>query len=126
MPLALLDGLFTIQEAIEEYILPRPETEEDTLKIVKRLEDSIRPNMYDVSQYKTTEDAISRALFDMLGSTSDDRKSSASFSELQKLLRLERARHLDGVIILLMEGLLGQPVAGADLMKNIKEHFKVN
>ena len=126
LPLALLDGLFTIQEAIEEYILPRPETEEDTLKIVKRLEDSIRPNMYDVSQYKTTEDAISRALFDMLGSTSDDRKSSASFSELQKLLWLERARHLDGDIILLMEGLLGQPVAGADLMKNIKEHFKVN
>ena len=121
MPLALLDGLFTFQEAIEEYILPRPETEEDTIKIVKRLEDSIRPNMYDVSQYKTTEDAISRALFDMLGSTSDDRKSSASFSELQKLLRLERARHLDGVIIL-----LGQPVAGADLMKNIKQHFKVN
>jgi hypothetical protein len=27
LPLALLDGLFTIQEAIEEYILPRPETE---------------------------------------------------------------------------------------------------
>ena len=126
LPLALLDGLFTIQEAIEEYILPRPETEEDTIKIVKRLEDSIRPNMYDVSQYKTTEDAISRALFDMLGSTSDDRKSSASFSELQKLLWLERARHLDGDIILLMEGLLGQPVAGADLMKNIKENFKVN
>nr|CAH0103909.1 unnamed protein product [Daphnia galeata] len=126
LPLALLDGLFTIQEAIEEYILPRPETEEDTLKIVKRLEDWIRPKMYDVSQYKTTEDAISRALFDMLGSTSDSRKSSASFSELQKLLWLERARHLDGDIILLMEGLLGQPVAGADLMKNIKENFKCN
>jgi hypothetical protein len=25
-----------------------------------------------------------------------------------------------------MEGLLGQPLAGADLMKNIKDHFKVN
>jgi hypothetical protein len=130
LPLALLDGLFTFQEAIEEYILPRPETEEDTLKIDKRLElwklDWIHPKTYDVSQYKTTEDAISRALFDMLGSTSDDRKSSASFSELQKLLWLERARHLNGDIILLMEGLLGQPVAGADLIKNIKEHFKVN
>jgi hypothetical protein len=72
LPLALLDGLFTIQEAIEEYILPRPETEEDTLKIVKRLEDWIRPKMYDVSQYKTTEDAISRALFDMLGRRPQD------------------------------------------------------
>ena len=62
----------------------------------------------------------------MLASTSDGWKSSASISELQKLLWLERARHLNGDIILLMEGLLGQPVAGADLMKNIKELFKVN
>ena len=96
------------------------------MKIFKRLEDWIRPKTYDVSQYKTTQDAISRALFDMLGSTSDSRKNSASFSELQKLLWLERARHLISDIILLMEGLLGQPVAGADVMKNIKEHFNVN
>ena len=43
LPLALLDGLLTFQEAIEEYILPRPETEEDTLKIVKRLEARLDP-----------------------------------------------------------------------------------
>jgi hypothetical protein len=43
LPLALLDGLFTFQEAIKEYILPRPETEEDTLKIVKRLEARLDP-----------------------------------------------------------------------------------
>jgi hypothetical protein len=80
--------------------------------------------MYDVSQYKTTEDAISRALFDMLGSTSDDRKSSASFSELQKLLWLERARHLNGAITLLMNGFLGHPVAGVDLMKKHQRTFQ--
>ena len=43
LPLALLDGLFTFHEAIEEYILPRPETEEDNLKIVKRLEARLDP-----------------------------------------------------------------------------------
>ena len=52
LPLTLLDGLFTIQDAIEEHILPHSKTEEDTLKIVKRLEDWIRSKTYDVSQYK--------------------------------------------------------------------------
>ena len=33
---------------------------------------------------------------------------------------------MHGDIILLMEGLLGQLLAGADLMKNIKDHIKVN
>ena len=43
LPLALLDGLFTFQEAIEEHILPHSKTEEDTLKIVKRLEARLDP-----------------------------------------------------------------------------------
>ena len=121
--LALMDGLFTIQEAIEEYVLPQSKTEENILDIVNRLEDLIRPN--DESQYKKAEDAILRALFDM-GTSLDGRKSSIAASEFQKLLWLERARRLDGDVILVMEGLLGQPVAGADLMKNIKVNSKVN
>ncbi len=89
---------------------------------VKRLlEKLIRPN--DESQYKKVEDAISRALFDV--EMSGGRKRSGA-SEFQKLMWLERARHLNGEIVLLVEGLLGESVAGADLMNNIKENPKVN
>jgi len=119
--LSILDGLFTIQELIEEHILPHPKTEADILEIVKRLEKLIRSN--DESQYKKVEDAISRALFDV--KMSDGRKSDSA-SEFQKLMWLERARQLNGDIILLMEGLLGQSVAGDDLMNNIKENLQVN
>jgi hypothetical protein len=120
--LAMVDALFTIQELIEERVLPQPKTEEDILEIVKRLlEKLIHPN--DESQYKKVEDVISRALFDVEMSGG---RTNGGDSEFQKLMWLERARHLNGEIILLMEGLLGESVAGADLMDNIKENLKVN
>ncbi|EFX65004.1 hypothetical protein DAPPUDRAFT_117646 [Daphnia pulex] len=121
--LSMVDGLFTIQELIEERVLPQPKTEEDILEIVKRLlEKLIRPN--DESQYKKVEDVISRALFDM--EMSGGRTNGDASEEFQKLMWLERARHLNGEIILLMEGLLGESVAGADLMNIIKENLKCN
>jgi hypothetical protein len=120
--LEMVDGLFAIQELIEDRILPQPKTDEDILEIVKRLlEKFIRPN--DESQYKKVEDVISRALFDVEMSGG---RTNGGDSEFQKLMWLERARHLNGEIILLMEGLLGESVAGADLMDNIKENLKVN
>jgi hypothetical protein len=120
--LEMVDGLFAIQELIEDRILPQPKTDEDILEIVKRLlEKFIRPN--DESQYKKVEDVISRALFDVEMSGG---RTNGGASDFQKLMWLERARHLNGEIILLMEGLLGESVAGADLMDNIKENLKVN
>jgi hypothetical protein len=120
--LKMVDGLVAIQELIEDRILPQPKTDEDILEIVKRLlEKFIRPN--DESQYKKVEDVISRALFDVEMSGG---RTNGGASEFQKLMWLERARHLNGEIILLMEGLLGESVAGADLMDNIKENLKVN
>jgi hypothetical protein len=120
--LSMVDALFTIQELIEERVLPQPKTEEDILEIVKRLlEKLIHPN--DESQYKKVEDVISRALFDVEMSGG---RTNGGASEFQKLMWLERARHLNGEIILLMEGLLGESVAGADLMNIIKENLKVN
>jgi hypothetical protein len=120
--LSMVDALFTIQELIEDRVLPQPKTEEDILEIVKRLlEKLIHPN--DESQYKKVEDVISRALFDVEMSGG---RTNGGASEFQKLMWLERARHLNGEIILLMEGLLGESVAGADLMNNIKENLKVN
>jgi hypothetical protein len=46
-------------------------------------------------------------------------------SDFQTLWWLDRARFLDGDIILLMEGLLGQQIAGSDLMDNIQDNLKV-
>ncbi|EFX78809.1 hypothetical protein DAPPUDRAFT_245652 [Daphnia pulex] len=118
----MVDALFTIQELIEERVLSQPKTEEDIFEIVKRLlEKLIRPN--DESQYKKVEDVISRALFDV--EMSGGRTNGGDASEFHKLIWLERARHLNAEIILLMEGMLGESVAGADLMNNIKGNLKV-
>lgn len=121
LTLELLDGSFAIIDAIQDWILPQPTTEDDLLDGVKRLEDLIRPD--EGSQYKKAEDAISRALFDV---AVVQHVSANGISELQKLLWLERARLLNGEIVLLMEGLLGQPVTGSDLSGNIQEKKKCN
>ncbi len=110
-------GLITIYNQFEQRVLPQPTTAQDTLEIVRRLEDLARPN--DEEQYKHVEDTILRALNDMLSIP------TGNFTELQRILWLERARFIDSDVILLLEGLLGRPVAGVDLMNNIKENLRV-
>ena len=116
--LALTAGLLTIFDAIDRRILPQPTTAEDTLEIVRRLEDLARPN--DEAQYKHVEDTISRALHDMNVMT------TGNASEFQRLVWLERTRLIDNDVVLLQEGLLGRQITSVDLMQNIKEHLKVN
>lgn len=111
-------GLITIYNQFEQRVLPQPTTAQDTLEIVRRLEDLARPN--DEEQYKHVEDTILRALNDMLSIP-----PTGNFTELQRILWLERARFIDSDVILLLEGLLGRPVAGVDLMNNIKENLRV-
>nr|SVE85745.1 EOG090X0D00 [Daphnia pulicaria] len=109
-------SLITIAEVINRRILPQPTTLLDTLDIVRRLEDLVIPD--DGRQYKDAEDTILRGLYDMSVMTTNNS------SEFQTLWWLDRARYLDGEIILLMEGLLGQQVAGSDLMDNIQDNLK--
>ena len=122
--ISVTSAVLTVLEAIDRRILPQPTTDKDILDGVRRLEDLVRPN--DEGQYKNAEDTISRALYDMgVMNSGVGRQGSIESSEFQELLWLERARLIDGNIILLMEGLLGQPVAGADLMENIQSDLKV-
>lgn len=116
--LSLLDGLFSIADTIEDRILPQPRTEEDILDGVKRLEDLTRPD--DQSQYKNVEDGVMRALIDLHVMEED-----VTFSELQTMLWLEQARLLNSNIVLLMDGFIGQRVAGSDLLDNIQHNLKV-
>ncbi|XP_046444720.1 uncharacterized protein LOC124194530 [Daphnia pulex] len=109
-------SLITIAEVINRRILPQPTTLLDTLDVVRRLEDLVIPD--DGRQYKDAEDTILRGLYDMSVMTTNNS------SEFQTLWWLDRARYLDGEIILLMEGLLGQQVAGSDLMDNIQDNLK--
>ncbi len=115
--IAVSSGLLTIFDAFERRVLPQPTTAQDTLEIVRRLEDLARPN--DESQYKNAEDTISRALHDMNVMT------TGNASEFQRLLWLERTRLIDNDVVLLQEGLLGQQITGVDLLQNIKENLKV-
>lgn len=111
-------SLITIAEVINRRILPQPTTLLDTLDVVRRLEDLVIPD--DGRQYKDAEDTILRGLYDMSVMTTNNS------SEFQTLWWLDRARYLDGEIILLMEGLLGQQIAGSDLMDNIQDNLKVD
>jgi hypothetical protein len=123
--ISITSAVLTILEGIDRRILPQPTTALDILDSVRRLEDLIRPN--DEGQYKKAEDTISRALYDMgVMMAGVGRQGTIESSAFQELLWLERARLIDGNIILLMEGLLGQPVAGADIMENIQNDLKVN
>lgn len=114
--IALFAGLFTIYDFVNRQIDPST-TADDTLNLVKRLTDALRPDVE--GQFKAAEDTISRALHDMTTMTVDNP------TEFQRLLWLERTRLLDGDVILLLEGLLGQQVAGGDLMENIKDKLEV-
>lgn len=123
--ISITSAVLTIFEGIDRRILPQPTTALDILDSVRRLEDLIRPS--DEGQYKKAEDTISRALYDMgVMMAGVGRQGNIESSAFQELLWLERARLIDGNIILLMEGLLGQPVAGADIMENIQNDLKVN
>lgn len=123
--ISVTSAVLTVLEAIDRRILPQPTTAEDILDGVRKLEDLIRPN--DEGHYKKAEDSISRALYDMgVMMSGVGRQGLVEATEFQELLWLERARLIDGNIILLMEGLLGQQVAGADLMENIQDVLKVN
>lgn len=115
--IAVSSGLLTIFDAFERRVLPQPTTAQDTLEIVRRLEDLARPN--DENEYKHAEDTISRALHDMNVMT------TGNASEFQRLLWLERTRLIDNEVVLLQEGLLGQQITGVDLLQNIKENLKV-
>lgn len=112
----LLARLISISNFLNRRINPST-TADDNLKLVRRLTDSLRPDIE--AQFKVAEDTVSRALYDMITMTVQ------SPTELQRLLWLERARLLDGDLILLLEGLLGQQVTGGDLMENIKDKFEV-
>lgn len=114
--IALLAGIVTIYSFFRQEIDP-PTTAEDTLALVKQLADGLRPDVE--GQFKAAEDTISRALHDMTTMTIDNP------TEFQRLLWLERTRLLDGDVILLLEGLLGQQVAGGDLMENVKDKLEV-
>ncbi|KAI9552507.1 hypothetical protein GHT06_022873 [Daphnia sinensis] len=109
-------SLITIAEVINRRILPQPTTLLDALDVVRKLEDLAIPD--DGRQYKDAEDTILRALYDMTVMTTNNA------SELQTLWWLDRARYLDGDIVLLMEGLLGQQLAGSDLMDNVQDNLK--
>lgn len=109
-------GVFTIYSFLRNELDPST-TPQETLELVKRLTDALRPDVE--GQFKAAEDTISRALHDMTTMTVDNP------SEFQRLLWLERTRLLDGDVILLLEGLLGQQVAGGDLMENIKDKLEV-
>lgn len=111
-------SLITIAEVINRRILPQPTTLLDALDVVRKLEDLAIPD--DGRQYKDAEDTILRALYDMTVMTTNNA------SELQTLWWLDRARYLDGDIVLLMEGLLGQQLAGSDLMDNVQDNLKVS
>lgn len=111
-------ALITIAEVINRRILPQPTTLLDTLDVVRKLEDLAIPD--DGRQYKDAEDTILRSLYDMSVMTTNNA------SQLQTLWWLDRARYLDGDIVLLMEGLLGQQLAGSDLMDNIQDNLKVS
>lgn len=114
--IAVSSGLLTIFDYLNRFIAPST-TAQDTLDLVRRLTDALRPDVE--GQFKAAEDTISRALHDM--ATMVDTNPT----EFQRLLWLERTRLLDGDIILLLEGLLGQQVAGGDLMENIKDKLQV-
>ncbi|KZS02863.1 Uncharacterized protein APZ42_034531 [Daphnia magna] len=122
--ISILSRVFNVLEAIDRRILPQPMTALNILDGVRKLEDLIRPN-YE-GQYKKAEDSISRALYDMgLIKSGAGSQGPAKAAQFQQFLWLERARLIDGNIILLMEGLLGQQVAaGADLMENIQDGLK--
>ncbi|XP_057379662.2 uncharacterized protein LOC130701895 [Daphnia carinata] len=121
--ISVTSAVLTVLEAIDRRILPQPTTAEDILDGVRKLEDLIRPN--DLGHYKKAEDSISRALHDMgVMMSGIGRQGPVEASQFQELLWLERARLIDGNIILLMEGLLGQQVAGSDLMENIQDGLK--
>ena len=115
--LSVASGLITVISFLDRVLIPQPTTAEDTLRIVEKLADSLRPDVE--GQFKDAEDTISRALHDM------SVMPIGNPSELQTLLWLEKARYLDGDIILLMDGLLGQQVAGGDLLENIKDKLRV-
>lgn len=115
--LSVASGLITVISFLDRVLIPQPTTAEDTLRIVEKLADSLRPDVE--GQFKAAEDTISRALHDM------SVMPIGNPTEFQTLLWLERARYLDGDIILLMDGLLGQQVAGGDLLENIKDKLKV-
>lgn len=117
--IGVVSGFATILDVLSSRLLPQPTTAEDTLKIVKQVDDLLLPN--DEEQYKHAEDTISRALNDL----KNELTNNSNIPDIQILLWLERSRWIDTEIVLLMDGLLGKHVVGVDLMKNIKDNLKV-
>lgn len=134
--IATLASLTTLYESVYRRVGPQDTTPDDILEAVKRMESQMRRGDSQ-GQFKMAEDTLTRAQHDMsiLGNRPIGKRQGAAageqddggdlIAEFQRLLWLERAREIDGNMIVIMKGLLGQQAGGVDLMEAISRSTDV-
>lgn len=138
--IATTAALVTLYESLYRRVGPQDSTPENILEAVKRLESSVGRELSQ-GQFKTSEDAITRGQHDMsifgngpigkrYGAQGQESGEEDGYGEdpmlaFQRFLWLERAREVDGNIILIMKGLLGQHLGAVDLMEAISRSTNV-
>lgn len=124
--IAVLSNLASLYESVYTRLGPQDNTLTDIYEIVQRLENATTEMAK--AQHRTNEEYILRSLHDM-NATSMNRsgrtKRSDVQSRFQTVLWLQKARDLDGNVLSLMKGLLGQFITGTDLMESINKNVKV-
>lgn len=140
--IATTAAVVTLYESVYRRVGPQDTTPDDVLEAVKRIEAQMGGG-FSQSQFKTAEDTITRAQHDMsilgngngpigkrYGATDQESEGDAGCAEdlihqFQSFLWLERAREVDGYVIVIMKGLLGQQAGAADLMEAISRSTNV-